>query len=497
VTSLSTSAEHIVELTDLSANTQYFFTVVLPNQKPLSDVFTFKTAVSDSTATIDSDTLILISDNVVLFDPFDEQTQKNPVVVIPAGDPFQVKFGFRDKQKVKKVQIFIQNNRVLGISTSLFPQADAAGFNTNMIKIKNNEYSGRLKAPEEPGFYQLFAKIYDENGNLSEEKVVNIRSSRPLTILNGNGKPVEGAEVNLEYFDTSERRFLPISSQSLSIQNPSYSSYNGVVHVTLPQAQYRATIDAFGYKHKTVIFTIGPGKNQDYPEITLEKEPVSLWGLSKYYAQTFIDITGATIMTIFSMAHSPRVFDFMALSISFITFILLAVFVMSKSYHKLKFLPSLVSRMNSQKKEVISGKIVSSDAIPIARATIHIMDSNNTLVSTTYSGKGGLFSLQFNPGLSLHIIKEGFKEKDIPGGEISPNQPLTVKLETHESGVLATTKSFRHFVRGICGMAFELLLVFGILFELLILVVSNPLKTIPFVLLAIFNLFLWVVYKRV
>lgn len=497
VTSLSTTAEHVIELTDLTVNTQYYFKVVLPNQKPLSDVFTFKTASSASgAATIDTETLLLISDNVVLFDPFDEQTQKNPTVVIPAGDPFQVKFGFNDSRKVKRVQLFIQNSRVLGISTFL-KQADATGFNTNMIKLKNNEYAGRLRTPEEPGFYQLFAKIYDENGNLSEEKIVNIRSSRPLTILNDKGKPVEGAEVNLEYFDTSEKRFLPISSQSLAIQNPAYSDYKGIVHVTLPQAQYRASIHVFGYKNKTVIFTIGPGKDQDYPEIKLEKEPFSLLGLSKYYAQTFFDITGATALTIFAMTHSPRVFDFMALSMGVITLILLVIFILSKSYHKLQFIPGILARLRHSDKQTISGKIISSEAQALARATVHVMDSDNTLISTTYSGKGGTFSLPFNPSYSLHIIKEGFKEKDIAGGDISPDKTLVVTLETHESGVLAATKSFRHFVRSLFSMAFELLLVFCVLFELLILFVSNPLKTIPFVLLALFNLCLWVVYRRI
>ncbi len=490
------STSHTFILSELISDTTYYFRVV--SGSSTSDLFTFTTAVTSDAPSVELSSLVIESNNVLLIDPLTAE-EKNRTAVVPSSSNFQIKFKVNKKYEVKRVQTFIQAKNVLGINT--FAQtAQAAGFNTNMTPVGNNEYSGRLFASSTPGIYQLFAKIYDTNGNIIEEKILDIKISDRMKVLNPSGQPIEGAELLLYYLDPVEKRYLIVSSQAISIQNPSFSNYEGYFNITLPQGSYKARITAIGYAEKEVNFTLGVKTGQDYPSVTLTPTPFTFLSFFQYYLYTFTDFASAFILTVIPLSRSYRFVDLTAFFIctsfillTFVSFIFRTKFHLGTIHHfVLMNLPFIKNRIKSP----LQVKILHAETKnSLSDVMVYIENDKKQIILSSKSQKNGTVYLMLPPNTALiTFVKQGYEPVSL--SFLDAIETKTIELKTQEDSMGNITSKVSAIFRSFFALLFEVCLMLSFLLELFFFFTWSPFKILPFFILSILNLWIWITIKR-
>jgi len=492
----------LITLPDLEANTDYYFKITATDENgnsKTSDIFTFKTALTSDLLKANADTLVVVSNNNILLNPsgrLEKGTQSKNIIVIPVSTVFTVKFSLAKNVPLKVAQLIVRNKNVLGFST--IDKADASSDYVNLVEVESGVYVGKLKSVPTPGAYEIYVRLIDFNGNITEQKISDLIVTRKFTILEKDtGKPIENARVLLYLYNRTTKVYELISPQSLSIENPSFSNPDGTIDLVLILGKYKAEISALNYERKTIVFEIN--QERGYPLVELKKQPFNVLNTVNYYSNTFFDAVSASEQYIKARADSSRLFDLITVGSLFI-FVITTLFAFSAKTHiPVLYLPLfLIYKTNlllkKNKSYVFLGKVVEDTTKnPVSRAIVSLIDSGNNTIATLKTNKLGEF---YYPNVNLgdykiSVTKKGFKSNQLlTYKEENKIMPLTILIKKDETALGKKIDIFLIYAIDFAGLFFEFMLAIGIITEIFLMSTFGFLRIAPFMAITVLNLLL-------
>lgn len=488
-----------IKISGLIPSTKYYYKVYVTDRngkKAESDIYTFTTANLSNPLLANPLSLVVTSGNTILTSLGD---QKNDFLVIPIGSPFQFKFAMLDKISANAVGADLKNKNILGIF-SFNNNAQATSDSTTLIETEKGVYSGTLTTGKKPGSYVLFVKINDKNGNLKEQRLAEIKIINKFTVIsNSNNKPIEGARVFFYIYNPGTKTYQVVPSNFINHGNPQLTNAFGQLDMALPQGKYKAEVSDLRHNSKTVEFEIGPGKNQEFPKVILEKTGFTLLNFFDYYKNVINEVfIYNTQLYSEALTGSPRFFDLVSM-FSLAAVLILTLFAFSKRHRiPITYIPSyfyyLVDRHDRNEK-YIHGVVYDEEDHPVPGANVYLTDKKNEeIISHTKTNKYGEFF--FRRGKSQYLLMAMAKNYvNSPVFAYHPRKHLKFKinLRKQETGLNLLGK-VNHYFGHVLGISFEVLLLGSFILEILFLNSFGVAKTLPFLMISIFNLSLWILH---
>lgn len=486
----------IVTLTKLNQNTTYYFRISatdISGQTITSEIFEFETAKQspliqtvNGTAVLTSNGNVMLSESVYPNSPagfalLPDNTDYN--VTVTLSQPFDL-------------------TSLVAIEQDQLPLATVA-----FVQKQPGVYVAHLKTFD-PGMYQLFLKTTDANGNVNQQKIADIKVILPLTVYEkDSGDPINNARLFLSYYDIKTNSYQLLSEDFFgNIPNPSYTDAFGQVNLILPPGKYQVNASALFYDGQTIDFTLGPLNGQEFPKIYLKKDPLNMLSLLTYTKDLFIDTFDASLKALHTLVTSAGFFTVAAVTITGDFVLLGYLLFFLKSHITFKNLPlfilfSIDVLLKRHKQKYIFGQITDAQNNPLTRVRIEIEDAQTrNILLHGESHKTGRFYFKNSFGDSVKLIftKEGYEPIiiNINNQTPIPATGLHIKLTTgtpHHGSILS------HFLAGFeegWGMLFETFLVMSIILEVLFFLWYGFEKTIPFFVLSLINIILWLFYLR-
>lgn len=508
VSSTGFNTLNLIELTNLEPHTKYYFRAQAINNSGTtinSEIYTFTTAIESILPTINFETLIAVSRDKVILDATLAKSLGSSTIIVPLDSTIEIRFAVNKDAQLKRIVLNVRPKNVLGLNT--FSDVEAAENGSSLIEIQKGIYYGRLKTGK-IGLFELFANIEDENGNIVNQKVSDIRVLELMKIVNKNTKlPVGGARISLFFFNLQNNQFELISPITLAVQNPSYSTRNGTVPVVLPPGKYKVKVEALGFKTQTVEFEIGVGEKEKYPLIALEKGPLTLSGIVGFLINTTIDMFNGGREAFYSISLSSRL-ALLLHSLTIVLFFLLLILSVALHFSVLPFLlPNYIyyhmiqSLKKQSKSQILRGVIINKhDGYGIKSVFVYIHTGKNKIIAHTTTNSFGEFYIKVPKASSYQIstMHSAFKPSAlyiVKSEEIENSHKIYI--EEKRSSILSNF--FYHAVW--YGGYFlsditELLLVSTLILEILFMINFGILTTLPFATVAIFNLVLLMYFRK-
>jgi hypothetical protein len=413
------SFEHTLRIDNLTPDTIYFFRLEALNDRGrivVSDLFTFKTAKISELSNIDPESLVLTSARVIIYSPSALNPGINPFVVVPSENVLEFKFSIKNPGSITQIQTIQRLAQVLGIIST--EEIETGSDLTGAMEIGEGVYYSRLKVPKEVGLYDVFAKVFDQNGNISEQSLFKLKVVDSMKVVNLKNEPIENARVYLYIYNPRKKLYELISPQAVNIKNPSLSNHQGVVGVVLPKGEYKAEIIALGYKEKTVTFRIGEGRDEGYPVIALEVGGFGVASTTKYYFLTALDILDSTSGFIKSLSISIRFFDFLFFTlIGILVFLTLISFTLRTHISPL-LLPHILlfelRKISSRESinQFVSGKIFDQEnKSPLGSVSLFVLNEKLHQIAgeVKTNSKGEFIFKKPKYTFSLMAVKKGYE----------------------------------------------------------------------------------------
>jgi len=511
ITSLTALSSNAINLPELTPDTNYYFKVVAKDANgkiTSSDTFTFRTAVVSDSPVIDQQSLLATSNNSVLVNPATGgqtpagQPANNGGITIPQSSTFDIQFSLKKSIAIKTIQAIVRS-KVLGASSFMVPEAEANTNLANLVEVSPGVYSGRLKSLPTSGSYEIFVRIVDYNGNITEQKLAELTVTSKLTVYDKTRKTgIENARALLYLYNEGTRTYDIISPQLLPISNPVFSKTSGEYDIVLPYGKYRAQISAIGYKNQTVEFAIA--QRGGYPTIYLTPSS-SIVSIAQYYLSTLSDALISSQIYFQQQAQSSRLFDLLTVGGIILLIGITILSISARTHVAVLYLPYfLFFKLNlifrRDKARIIFGKVIDEKTeTSISRANVFLSDPDGKHVLVALkTNKLGEFYYQNPKSLDYRItvVKEGYvspepwefindKVKAIPtvlrmGEQIKP----------HRSIFQITALYAEDFL----GMCMEGLILFGFLIQIYFVFTFGLLKVAPSISITIVNVVLILTY---
>ncbi len=497
--------QHLLKLQNLTPNTQYYFRITARSESETatSDLFTFTTALDIPPPEIDNNSLNITVGDVILSDP-SKALNNIARIVLPTNTAYSFKFMISNFKNIKDVRVIARNKNVLGANT-----LGNRGLSTNEVSLSEvnpGQYIGRLQSDQNPETYQIFVSVSDFNGNIAEQLLAELHVKRPFTIVSArDNSPVENARVTIYYLHPRFKTYELISKNLLEIQNPEYSNIEGIVDIALPQAKYRAEIEALGFATKTVDFEIGIGPGQGYPQVKLEPT-----GFGFIETITFIVVVAGDVFSTFNsliqeLGFSNRMFGFLAL-ITAIEFTILLFFSFAVYfavtpwrlpfyifYHLTAFL------RKDKNGQIIKGTVINrEDGYGVKGILVYIHKGLGKVIGHTITNSFGEFYIRVPSSGSYSITTMHKSFKSTPSFRVE-NASGVQKIYIEEKR-LNKLSLFLHKTGWYGGYLLcdfiELSLLITLVIEILFVVNLGFLKTLPFLILAISNFILLLYFRK-
>jgi len=500
----------IITLPNLNPDTAYYFRTTVTDSygnSLKSDIFTFRTAVVSEVVLINPQSLIVISNSNFLVNPeaqkTDGQPQKNAIVV-PSSTNFEIQFSLSKQIPVKSIQAIVRNKNVLGDNTFSIPVAEASSNYVDLVETQPGVYTGRLKSLPKPGFYEVYVRIADVNGNISEQKISDLTITSRFMVYQKNTKTgVENAKVLFYLYNQKTRIYDLISPQTLPITNPAYSLSDGTVEVVLPPGKYKAEISAIDYESVTKEFEITPA-SIDYPIIYLQSQPFNVINFVQYLGKTFQDLLSLNQQYLSDISSSNRFFVFLE-SLTMFGFVFLSLLSFSAKTHVSflytpYFLIHKLRQLFHKDVSLIVGKVMDKQTeYPISKAVVYLIDAKkNKLIARLKTNRLGEFYFKKSGFESLKISVTGKDFIPTPLLEYSEeglNQmPLILTVEKDSFYKKSITELAALSLENVFGAFMEFILIFTVILEFYFIPPLGILRVLPFLALSIFNVILLILY---
>jgi len=540
----SSDFEHQFTLSNLLPDTKYYYKIIATNKNgkiAVSDIFVAKTATISDAPIVAKDTFIVTSANKILVAPANPALnqltmREQKTLVIPQSVVYNFRFSLVKTKPIKSIKVVIKKKRnVLGVSTSILaellnvsnqgyiiqenpleitPTTDISDINVievGLVEIQPGIYSGQLISNLPIGEYQLFAVVNDTDGNIIQDKLSDIKVINQFTVLSQNTKQiVEGARVYLSFYNPTTKQYDSLVPTLISITNPSFTNSEGKSPIVLPQGKYRAMVSNLGYKDKTVDFIIGVGKNDGFPIVYLDKElSFNLISTLTYYGRSIRDVYFYYTLQYFAaLSKSIRFFNLInAISLGLLVVVTLLSFRF-RTHIPLKSIFSYfvfhLRKMSGRKMSnfYLEG-IVSNNKnkMPISKAQVYLIDNktHQTIKQTSTNINGHFFfKLDKHEDYEILTVKKGYEITPILEAEAETykKSPLNIFLKESESQMGFLGVILSKLIEMPIGFLFEYLLISSLIFEIASIPYFGFERTLPFMLVSVFNLFLWVLHLK-
>jgi hypothetical protein len=520
ITSLNKIDAQTFDVTNLEPDTNYYFKAEVRDAAGRvtgTETFTFKTAQVSAAPEIERSTIIVTSQNSIL-SVFDQNILKGDFVgqivskyiVIPQETVYQIRFALKRGAQARLVQAIVRARDVLGATTAYAQEPNSQV--ADMVEVEPGVFAGSLKSSLDPGYYEQYARIVDNKGNIREEKIADIRVLNPFTVRSKeSNKPIEGARVLILLYNPKTKTYKVIPPNAAPFGNPSFTDHKGEISPVLTQGRYRAQISRLGYHDETIDFTIGPNPEDGFPVVELEAAPFNPFLYIKNLYYTFNDVLlrqfFASVQNIGVLGKSPRAFEFFAASSILILVLLSALTFYFKTHMRFSSLTRFflfhgakTLRKNGSAR-FFTGRIVDEEKNPVSRAAVYLIsDKNHKVIDQTESNKLGEFYLKTtdSPAIKLAVMKKGYEP--VEAFEYAKTEDgkdkITIELARSHGFKKSVVSSLIHTVENALGLSFEIILLTTILFELMFLTTLGFSRTAPFMVISLVNFLLWLAYLR-
>lgn len=486
-----------ITLDNLNSDTTYYFRVVSTDkngQTIKSEIFTFRTAKKSDSFTITEGALTIESMGRILFSKIIDNSSVPGFVLITEDTDFTLNYIPKNPISYKSFEVIVKSKA--GVEKTI-----------NNLSQKNTSLYTAFLQTANPGQYEIFLKVIDDKGNLTEQKVADLKVIQKLSVIEkGSNKPLGDARIFLYYFNSRTGKFEPLSKKIFgNIKNPLFTDLDGRVNLILPNGRYRAEASAFLYDKTSQDFTLGPGEGEEFPQLQLNKNPFNFLNILQFIKDWFSDFLLQISGFMYSSIDNIRIFNTLAIIVTVASTLISLLFFLFRTHISAKHLPlffmfGLHMALNKHVGKYIFGVIKDKNNFPVTRAIIQLIDDKTgEILGHTTSNKNGRFHLQNTRSqqmLKLVIDKDGFKETESVLG-IADMRPegLEIKLETGKESRSLGVGGLR-LIEHIGGSMFETALVLSIIAEVFFLYNFGIVRTLPFLVLSLFNTTLWIFFLR-
>jgi len=506
---LSEDTSHSVSIENLSAEKTYYFQISATDpsgQKITSDIFTFKTAEDSSVAPTFENNVVVItsSGNVLLSESKDKDRPGNATALVAADTPYEITYRVRQKISLKSIQAVMKKNIALGIQSQKV--LGTSEIITTMIEKEPGVYVARIKT-DIAGVFDVFVRMHDTKGNITEEKVAKTKIMPPLSVYDKDTQsPISDSRIFIEYLNPDTKKYEKLTGEKFeNIPNPIFTDQNGIARTVLPSGKYRAQVGAFGYDAKEITFTLGANSGDEFPQVVLKKNPANLLNYIRYYSNAITDSYAQFVKNITHLPFPIRFFRLIAVFIVFasifITYLLfhLRTRVYPKNFisYFLHHFKNIFSKHGSQN---FSVRITDGQNGRISQVLVETVDpETDEIINSSVSNKNGVCLIS-NPKtrkkLKLLITKQGFSPKDITVETDNSREGFTVILEKGENPTHSWLRKTIDMFLETGGIFFEVGLLASLFLELLFFSLFGFIAAIPFFILSLFNIILWIFYQQ-
>jgi hypothetical protein len=492
---------HQITVENLSPETQYLleFIGTSGQESITSELISFTTAIESTPPEITINSLIIVSNNTVLTTP--TTAALNNVIVMPSSTNYSFRVHIENTANLKTISGLLRSHNFLGITEGLtFPTSETV----EMIEIQPNTFEGILRTPTKTGSYDLIVRITDTQGNITEEAIRIIRISQPLTILSPENQPIENAKIRISFYNPRTKKFEFLSPERFTIQNPSSSNAYGIAELVLPQGRYKADIQSFGFEKKTVMFSIGEDPADGYPTVILTPIVITPLYFLSYIGDSIEDLVlNRSFDYLTDLTESKRFLYLLQFTLLVILSILSLLSLYLRLHLSLRHLPSLIKHLFHKKKmgqhePVLRGIVTDSENDKVLQnVMIYIMrEGTEEILGQTTTNRQGQFSISHLPKghLKLMVMGRGYQSFHLHRIEQS-NELLSISLAAHPRRTAFITRILHAWLH-VLAISFE-----GLLGVLLVLILLISLQVgwiilLPFVLVAVLNMALWIGLRR-
>jgi hypothetical protein len=498
--------QHFITLSDLVANTHYYFrfTLTYPSGRTVtSEIFTFRTAKKSLLPTADNNIIVFTANGTIYFSRTQNQAvSSNPLVILTDNLNYQIAYTFTKPIQLKSIATVVLN-KILASNTLAAIQLPTA-LVIPMQKTVQNLYVANGQTPNS-GLYELYVRITDTNGNIVQKKIANLKVMPRFTVYaQDTGRPLQDARVSLYYFDTKTNQYLPLSQELFgAFSNPNYTNATGQIPIILPAGRYRVEESALLYNKVSKDFTIGAGINQNYPVIYLQRDPLNFTSLITFTKDYLTDSWNKAAATLQDFSSSIRLFHLFAVAIlaSFviINFLLFSLRGQIKAHHlPVYFIFHIDKMLNRHKEKYLYGSVLDEENRPVSQVLIEIedRDTQNILMETSTT-KAGKFYIRntFSGEINLLLTKEGYEVTSIPLNPLAlPDTGLTLNLNHGTHHHHSATAHVKEGISESIGVLFETSLIITLILEFLFFSIYGFAKTTPYLVLSMVNILLWLFY---
>lgn len=510
VTDTELSDQKLITIDGLSPSTMYYYRILIENERDIQrktpETFKVTTASTSLIGLLEQDRVIITTRGIVLssLGGIGPDTQ----VVVPRGVPIDIILPFRahipQSVYVSLSEQISPRENVLGLTTE--DPINTSSQKVRFLETQPNVFSGSITVPERAGTYDVIMEADTVLTGTNRDVLTTLVVTRPITVTDEAGTPIEHALVYVERFDETTQTYHFFPAGTYGGANPTYSDSDGTVDIVLPTGQYSINVNAPGFETYQTKFHLTELVSQTYPTLKLTKAPIQVMSHVSYYWAVIVDLYKLANWNIDKLSTSWRFLDMMLI----LTLVILTALSYIVNVHRLKltaesvwiFLEKRMFKMfHTPDVETLFIGFVEHEGseLPVHHAVVLLIDKKTKAVVTRDVTSGlGEFRIHIDPSreYELQIKKSGMSSIRTTVGVntlLSGHDPfqLTADATVHSHPFLeflvALGRAIFH------ALSDTLLVTVGILN--LILFLRLGFHILPTIILTGINGFLWIEYQ--
>lgn len=494
---------HSLHINGLSPKTTYYYQFELMDatgNKYTSSLFSFTTSTQASMSALDPNSVQITSGGVSLFPnpilPIKDSALQ--ALVMPPFTHVDLRVGFKQFENITKVYVAVRRDHINGDSMN-----KGRGSEKKLQEFSAGQYSGSIEAPHVSGWYTIIVGFQDVYGNKTEQEIALLHSTAPMLIRDSEKQfSIPGAEILFYVFNTRTKLFDRIQGKTFLDVNPAFTLSDGTFPIVLPLGRYKAYVSAAGYESKELVFTIGSDETATYPTIDLEPSRFTFSDIFKHQMQLLSNIYNSTEESIKVAVRSTFLFKIIAITAQVILAFLTILAFTTRTHISLFQLPQYTRSMTTRylnkfrkSTQLIHGYVIDELNTPISQAQISLMNPiSEEILQQTVTNKLGAFHLPTSTLLQkISISAKGYAPLIEEFTIIDSNAP-TFTLKKSEALFKSVAEHILWYGKAFVGFLFEGFLLLSIGVQILYGRVFGIVEVVPFLTIAIINLFLWMEY---